>query len=465
MTRLSYKVKLVIVVTILFLISLIIIIDSLTASNLNSVELGVGLTLLLLLWPLFSFFIFPLWRLEENAGKSIHLLLQDVTSRLEEVGKKCNDFISNFNRQNSIMSDKDSWLKNVDLSIDKTIKNISDSRVHMDKSNRMAEEGTQVLSNLRDAMNGIKEASSSLEGIITMIGDINKKTKIINEIVFETKLLSFNASIEAARAGQYGKGFAVVAQEIGNLALMSGKAALGISSLLDSSTNQVKELINYIQTKIKEGENATDDCKRVFGWISEGVLQTVLIIEKIVSFVSEQQTEVKHISDNINKLGESIASNSEIFQEIISSVKLFESDVARLNRPLQEVAQFLYSELGNANKEFDKISAKFSGTDLGQGAFREIKFLKENEQPFSDDSLEATEENFAAINENKEPIPMSIVEDKSAVINSSSVSNLTPSERAKDIATLYNNSLRKGETEKEGEIPKTDDNRFVNKSS
>ncbi len=51
--------------------------------------------------------------------------------------------------------------------------------------------------------------------------DIGDKTKVINDIVFQTKRLSFNASVEAARAGEHGKGFAVVAEEVGNLAQMS----------------------------------------------------------------------------------------------------------------------------------------------------------------------------------------------------------------------------------------------------
>ncbi|WP_419964828.1 methyl-accepting chemotaxis protein [Silvanigrella paludirubra] len=76
-----------------------------------------------------------------------------------------------------------------------------------------------------------------------IINQISDKTKVINDIVFQTKLLSFNASVEAARAGDAGKGFAVVAEEVGNLAQMSGGASIEISSIVSNSNQRVDELI------------------------------------------------------------------------------------------------------------------------------------------------------------------------------------------------------------------------------
>ena len=66
----------------------------------------------------------------------------------------------------------------------------------------------------------------------SIIQEIEDKTKAIDEIVFQTKLLSFNASVEAERAGEHGRGFSVVAQEVGNLAQLSGKSAAEINEIL-----------------------------------------------------------------------------------------------------------------------------------------------------------------------------------------------------------------------------------------
>jgi methyl-accepting chemotaxis protein len=86
-----------------------------------------------------------------------------------------------------------------------------------------------------DIMQQIDKSNQQISDIVKVISEIGNKTKIINDIVFQTKLLSFNASVEAARAGEHGKGFAVVAEEIGNLAQMSGNAAKEISQMLGDS--------------------------------------------------------------------------------------------------------------------------------------------------------------------------------------------------------------------------------------
>jgi len=95
----------------------------------------------------------------------------------------------------------------------------------------------------------------------TIISEIENKTKIINEIVFQTKLLSFNASVEAARAGEQGKGFAVVAEEVGNLAELSGKAATEITSMLDSGLAKVNDIA--VGTKRRVGEISTEGSQKI----------------------------------------------------------------------------------------------------------------------------------------------------------------------------------------------------------
>lgn len=90
----------------------------------------------------------------------------------------------------------------------------------------------------------VTENNKNFDKIKEVISEIHEKTKIINNIVFQTKLLSFNASVEAARAGEHGKGFAVVAEEVGSLAAMSGNAAKEIAGILDIALGTVNEIVD-----------------------------------------------------------------------------------------------------------------------------------------------------------------------------------------------------------------------------
>jgi methyl-accepting chemotaxis protein len=86
------------------------------------------------------------------------------------------------------------------------------------KVSSFTEQGDRTLTAMGSSYKQIEDASVNLEQIHELFNGINDKLKFIDEIVFQTKLLSFNASVEAERAGEHGRGFAVVAQEVGTLA-------------------------------------------------------------------------------------------------------------------------------------------------------------------------------------------------------------------------------------------------------
>ena len=127
-----------------------------------------------------------------------------------------------------------------------------------EKFKKMEEQCQEVFQYLNKNENNVSQ-------IVDLIREIEDKTKVINDIVFQTKLLSFNASVEAARAGEYGKGFSVVAEEVGNLAEMSGHASKEIEGLLSHSISQVENLSkqNHGQVSGFEGQiqNEIEDLK------------------------------------------------------------------------------------------------------------------------------------------------------------------------------------------------------------
>ncbi len=167
---------------------------------------------------------------------------------------------------------------------------------------------------IREMNNTNKEVSE----IVKVIEEIEIKTSIINDIVFQTKLLAFNASVEAARAGEHGKGFAVVAEEVGNLSNRSGQAAKDISTLLNNGVSRIKRLVTESDLKVKklsdEGEVKVSSSKIVVSE-SRHVLDNLLLnAENIKDMVNE-------ISISSSQQSEATASASNSFAAIGVSIK------------------------------------------------------------------------------------------------------------------------------------------------
>lgn len=174
-----------------------------------------------------------------------------------------------------------------------------------------AEQGKNDLLDLLSSIEEIKSSndnigtqvdnnSKELFEIVRVISEIKEKTKVINDIVFQTRLLSFNASVEAARAGEHGKGFSVVAEEVGKLARMSGESANEISQLLETSTQKVEviikkgidavaDLLREGESKIEGGQTKAHRCKTSF--------------EKIVDSMNQLRTQIQHVSGSILEQG------------------------------------------------------------------------------------------------------------------------------------------------------------------
>ncbi len=202
--------------------------------------------------------------------------------------------------------------------IQKNAENSKNASDQSDTAKERATQGQQVVTQMSQAIAEINHSNDTImrdtaEGnrrtadIVKLINEIGEKTKVINDIVFQTKLLSFNASVEAARAGDAGKGFAVVAEEVGNLARMSGKAAEEISKLLAHSTKEVEEIISSTTAKLDEsfrgakvkvdhGVEVAQRCSEVLASIVENVNSVSQTVGEISSASREQASGVAEIN-------------------------------------------------------------------------------------------------------------------------------------------------------------------------
>ncbi|MCB9061911.1 MAG: hypothetical protein H6622_10345 [Halobacteriovoraceae bacterium] len=161
------------------------------------------------------------------------------------------------------------------------------------------------------------ENANEMNEIIELINEINNKTHVINDIVFQTKLLSFNASVEAARAGEAGKGFAVVAEEVGNLAQMSGKAALEISELLNSSLENVEVIAKNSKTRTSD---IIQNNEKITNSIKEEVEKTSLTFDKVVDNVNEVKQMMNEIANSVKEQAIGIDNISQAMRDLDATV-------------------------------------------------------------------------------------------------------------------------------------------------
>ncbi len=199
---------------------------------------------------------------------------------------------------------------------------------------------------INDSNLNIQTATSSgnkrISEIVQIIQEIDSKTKVINDIVFQTKLLSFNASVEAARAGEHGKGFAVVAEEIGKLAQMSGTASSEISSLLADSTSkvnlivqetssQVDRLMKESRSKIERGTSVANACGEALEKIVMNADQLSEMVNSISHANQEQSKGIDEIARAIGQLEEAIQINTNEIKQSVESANQLNEQVNSLN--------------------------------------------------------------------------------------------------------------------------------------
>ena len=228
--------------------------------------------------------------------------LQETSSSIEEI----NSMIS-ANTQSAVVSAKES----------------QQSLMNAEKGKRVVEDMIEAVNKINQSNNQIMEqinaSNNEIGDIVKLIGEIGNKTKVINDIVFQTKLLSFNASVEAARAGENGKGFAVVAEEVGNLAAMSGAAAVEISSLLDRSIQQVETIVRNSKDKVgklvAEGKASVDTGARVANECGVVLDEIVRSAANVSSSLSEISTASQEQAQGVQEVTKAVAQLDQVTQE------------------------------------------------------------------------------------------------------------------------------------------------------
>jgi methyl-accepting chemotaxis protein len=262
----------------------------------------------------------------------------EVTSISGKVASTSEQLSSGANQQASALQQTSASMEEVRSMVGKNSENARNSSEMATVSQQTAERGKTVVQRMidsiaeidqsnHDIMAQVEKGNQRISQIIDVIADIGNKTKVINDIVFQTKLLSFNASVEAARAGEHGKGFAVVAEEVGTLAQMSGKSAAEISSMLEESKSKVdlivqetkqhvERLVQSGKSKIQTGTAIAHECGEVLSEIVSGAQNVNGLVNEISMASHEQSEGVNEISKAIHQLDQVTQQNANLSSDI-----------------------------------------------------------------------------------------------------------------------------------------------------
>lgn len=205
----------------------------------------------------------------------------------------------------------------------------------------------------QDILSQVEDSNKQINEILVMISEIGTKTKLINDIVFQTKLLSFNASVEAARAGENVKGFAVVAEEVGNLAQSSGNSAREISELLSESIGKVEGIIHDTTSKVesvsslgrervKTGQETAQKCSVVFDEIVKSFNQVSALVSEISNASNEQNVDMLDINKAMARLNVGTDKSTQMASESSQAATQLESRAKTLREVVQNIQRVIH---------------------------------------------------------------------------------------------------------------------------
>ena len=188
-------------------------------------------------------------------------------------------------------------------------------------TSKMLEYSAKVANSSNAGIELAKKTSDSMEELSVEVTTINEAITIIDQIAFQTNILSLNAAVEAATAGEAGKGFAVVAAEVRNLATRSAEAA-----------NEIKRLVESANAKSKEGKEVASKMITGFKDLNENIAQSEKIINEVATSTKEQESAMIQINDTVNALDQATQKNASLANQINEMA----ANTKSLSKQLQE---------------------------------------------------------------------------------------------------------------------------------
>ncbi|MGJ0315362.1 methyl-accepting chemotaxis protein [Aliarcobacter cryaerophilus] len=194
------------------------------------------------------------------------------------------------------------------------------------------------------------QTTNAMDEINNQVNRINEAIAVIDQIAFQTNILSLNAAVEAATAGEAGKGFAVVAQEVRNLASRSAEAA-----------KEIKHIVENATSKANEGKNISFEMIQGYTELLENIEKQSQTINEIATASKEQQAGITQINDAVTGLDQQTQQNANIASDT-KTIAINADNIAKKIVSDSHNKQFVGKE--DVEKENKKINSTVKNSNI-----------------------------------------------------------------------------------------------------
>jgi len=260
---------------------------------------------------------------EKNEGDLTRRIPVETKDEIGEVASLFNAFIKNLN---TVIVKVQNVVEMVHEKTQNQTKSVSKVTSSINEISSMTGQNSENANNANKLMQTISEeflmASEAMKLVIESIEELAENSdqtvkviQVIDGIAFQTNLLSLNAAVEAARAGDAGVGFAVVAGEVGNLAKRSAEAAKNTSELIEATIK-----------KTDSSKMQVEKTKTAFEKVEARLKKTSILMNDIASSSNQQFKSIEDVNNLLKNMEHASKENTAQFEQLINIVSMFKTN-------------------------------------------------------------------------------------------------------------------------------------------
>lgn len=273
----------------------------------------------------------------------------EISKAVEDVAEGSTGMAASISKINENLLEMSNETKDINASVDE-IKN--QTAAVQDSSKIMNDKIKSMQDSSRKMDDGISAISKRIETVNTTVDKVSNIVSVIEEISSETNLLSLNASIEAARAGDAGKGFAVVAQEIRVLSDNTNTELENIKQIISSLVEECRYCVQASGTIVEDNAKQKEEIRAVLDEFSELDEQIQKTAEK-ADEIEELVTAMIELNDDITKSSNSL---TDVSAANAAATEEMNANIEELNAMMHGVSEMA----GHMNDESDGLKEALS---------------------------------------------------------------------------------------------------------